>query len=283
MKRHWPTILDVAAEHVDSETLQFGTPPTLRRLHYLLVSDQRAREAGYVNTVNDYKQLSAKTAPMRDAGEFPDLIDRARSIEYADGYASAGELLRSTASWFRLDRSAALPVKVILLAEKDGVVPLIRSRFDWLDVSAVKGYASVSHADRLAHLEDLDRETVGIYIGDYDPTGLDISRALAERLPYTLRRIGLSKAQVVEHNLPPMPAKATDSRTAGMIAAEGEAMQVELDALPSAVLLDMIGAAITDETGVAIRPDGKPDLPEVDVSEQRQRRALLDLAAGWSA
>ncbi len=103
--RDWSTILALAEEHVIRETFEVDTAPTLRRLHYLLVSDAQARAAGYANTLNDYKQLSARTTKVRDAGEFPDLIDRGRSIELADGWASAGDLLRSVSSWFTLDRS----------------------------------------------------------------------------------------------------------------------------------------------------------------------------------
>ena len=177
MKIDWTTVLAVAAHHVNEETWLYSVPPTLRRCHYLLVSDAEARAAGYVNTQGCYKQLSSRTARLRDSGEFPSFTDRGRSIEYADGDLNLGERLKSEAKWFRLNRSIHLPVKVVLLVEKDGVVPLLQSRFNWLDVSASKGYTSVTHADDLARLKDRERETVGIYLGDYDPSGLDVSEA----------------------------------------------------------------------------------------------------------
>ena len=87
-----------------------------------------------------------------------------------------------------------------------------------------------------------------------DPSGLDIERNLAAQTMLDVRRVLLTAEQVAAHNLPPMPAKNTDSRTAGMAVRHGQAMQVELDALPSATLLDLVdrgyykaGQATTDE------------------------------------
>lgn len=277
----WRGVLELAAPKVHQETDLIGLPPSLRRLHYLLVSDPLAVAYGYVNTTSCYKQLSAHTTKARDLGTFPQLHDQTRDIEHARGYRNPSTLLRSMAHGYRTDRAALMPVKVILLAEKAGVVPLLRSRFDWLDVSAVRGYASVSHARDLAALHDPERETIGVYIGDYDPTGLDIDRSLGQRLPYPLKRAALNRDQVRSHGLPPAPAKTTDARLAAMLASEGEAVQVELDAMPSALLLDVVGKAIADVSGVTLRADGRPDWPDVDAAERETRSRLLDYAAQW--
>lgn len=279
MRINWKIVLIRAETLVRRETGDYGRPPTLRRAHYMLVSDPEASAAGYTNTESDYSQLSRRTAKLRDAGTFPEFTDRKRGIERASGYSTLGELIGSFVHYWRLDRSELMPKKVVIIAEKDGIIPILSSRFGWLDLSALSGYSSQTHGVALARMLDPDRPTVAIYIGDYDPSGLDISRNLAERLPYPLRRIGLSRDQVLEHNLVPMAAKKGDSRTASMIASEGAAMQVELDALPAEVLLGMVAEAITDETGVELRPDGKPDWPDVDLSEKEDRDRLKALAA----
>lgn len=275
----WPTVIDRAAFHVTQETVLYGVPPTLRRCHYLLVSDELAAAAGYRNRDGDYKQLSSRTTKARDAGTFPRLTDRGRSISRAPGYSTPAEILRESADIYSVNRADLMPVKVIVIAEKDGIVPLIESRFAWLDVSASKGYSSQTHTNALAQLLDPERETVSVYLGDYDPSGLDISRNLAERLPYRLQRVGLSREQVDRHNLVPMSVKSGDSRLAGMVAAEGSAMQVELDALPAPVLFDLLATAITDVSGIVIRDDGQPDWPDVDTSEAEDRTRLLAFAA----
>lgn len=281
MKRDWKTVLSRAVHHAHHEYRAFGTAPTLRRLHYLLVSDAEAASAGYVNSQNCYKQLSEKSATARRGGLFPDLTDRTRTVSYARGYANPASLLKSVAYAYRVRRSELLSPRIIILVEKDGVVPLVESRFDWLDVAAVRGYPSLSFIQTLNSLHD-NGDVMALYVGDFDPSGLDISRNLMEQLNFPLRRIGLSGQQVREYNLPPLPAKGGDSRTARMVATEGEAMQVELDALPATVLLDLIAEAITEETGETIRPDGMPDWPDVDTSETATRQRLLDFAGEWS-
>ncbi len=276
----WPGILAVAAPLVEIECEKVGIPPSLRRVHYLLVSDQAARGLGYANTENCYKSLSRHTAAARDAGTFPQLADQTRSIEYARGYRSPGAQLSSLAYAFRLDREQYLDARVILIAEKAGVVPLLTSRYGWLTATASRGYASVSHARAIAELAD-DRPTLALYIGDYDPTGLDIDRALAERLPFPLRRVALNADQVQAHNLPPVPAKQTDSRSAAMLRAHGEAVQVELDALPTDALFSIVDAALTSFADVTIRPDGTPDWPDVDADEADIRQRLREYARQW--
>jgi len=265
---------------VVQETALVGVPPSLRRVHYLLVSSPAAVALGYANTLNCYKTLSRKTTQARDLDTFPHLVDQTRTVEHSAGWSSAKKMIQALASSFALNREQYLDVQVVLIAEKAGVVPLLTSRYGWLPVTASRGYVSVSHARKIAALVDHDRKAVGIYVGDYDPTGLDIDRALGERLPFPLRRVALTSEQVTEHRLPPAPAKASDSRTRRMQAEHGTAMQVEIDALPSAVLFDTIDAALSEHAGLIVRPDGTPDWPEVDQAEAEQRQWLRDLAAG---
>lgn len=277
-KIDWPALLEIAARHVYAEKAKLGNPPTLRRLHYLLVSDESAVELGYENTQGRYKALSEQSKVARDAGTFPQLIDQTRQIHYSSGFENPSSLLNSAADMYQRCRSDLMPVQVVLLVEKEGVIPVLQSRFDWLDISAVRGYTSVSHAKSLERLARGSRETVGLYLGDYDPTGIDIDRALGERLPFPLRRIGLNRQQVIDLDLPPAAAKAGDSRTAAMVLSEGAAMQVELDALPTDYMLDLIAHHITDVSGVTLRDDGMPDWPDVDEQESADRQRLIDLA-----
>ena len=86
-----------------------------------------------------------------------------------------------------------------------------------------------------------------IYLGDHDPSGLDMSRDITERLELfgadvTLRRIALNFDQVERYSPPPNPAKVTDSRAEGYIRRFGHSSW-ELDALPPQV----IDKLITDE------------------------------------
>lgn len=268
----WPDLLDVARGLVSSEIATVGVAPTLRRLHYLLVSDAQARGLGYTNTVPAYKTLSDRTARAREAGDFPALVDRGRSVAHGGGFDSMSEALWALYYQFTLDRRQGLAASIVVVAEKDGIIPLIRRHFDWLDVTATKGYASVTHAETLAGYEH------AVYVGDFDPSGVDIDRDLSDRAFLDVHRVALTPGQIDEHSLPPMPAKTTDSRLGSMQAMYGDVMQVEIDALPSTVLLDLIRDKVAELGEVEIDDDYRPVMPELDKRELRIRRHLKRLA-----
>lgn len=277
MRVSWPELLDVAARLVDQEKATVGVSPTLRRLHYLLVSDAEARGLGYANTTSAYKTLSDRTARAREAGDFPALVDRGRSVAHATGLSSLGSALRGLARGFSLDRSGRLAESVVVVAEKDGIVPLIRRHFGWLDVTATKGYASVPLADALSAWDH------AVYVGDFDPTGVDIDRDLSIRADVTVHRVALTFDQVTEYGLPPAPAKAADSRRAAMVAEYGQAVQVEIDALPSTVLLGLIRDKIAELGEVRIGDDYWPVMSAVDAEEAEARRLLRELADRYAS
>jgi hypothetical protein len=75
-------VLDAARVIVES----YDTPVTLRQLFYQLVAKQLLP-----NTLAYYKTLSARTAELRRDGDFPDLIDRTRTVHQRYGYSSPGQ------------------------------------------------------------------------------------------------------------------------------------------------------------------------------------------------
>jgi len=266
----WPNIVTIAEVLVRAETDSLGVPPTLRRVHYLLVSSVAATAAGYRNTQGCYKGLSDKLARARETGGFPDLTDLTRRVQYPLAFRDEAHAREWLADQFALDRRSHFDLRTVIAVEKAGLVPLIRSRFGWMDVTALSGYSSLTHARSLV------RYDVIVYAGDYDPSGLDISRDIGARTGAEVVRVALSRDQVDDYALVPMPAKGTDSRMASMIASEGEAMQVELDAMDPAVLLDLISEGVAEATGLEIGPDGWPVLDDLDAEEAVIRERLRD-------
>jgi hypothetical protein len=88
-----------------------------------------------------------------------------------------------------------------------------------------------------------------IHLGDHDPSGIDMSRDIEDRLSLfaecnvEVRRIALNMDQIDEFNPPPNPAKTTDSRF-GEYAARFGNESWELDALRPEMLIDLIGSEI---------------------------------------
>ena len=120
-----------------------------------------------------------------------------------------------------------------------------------VELLVCRGYPSLTVLYKLARsFRGSDRSVHLLYFGDYDPSGLDIDRNVVERLridfgaKFKFERQAITLEQIEEYDIPPAPAKESDSRTKGMEERLGEAMQVELDAIDPPDLQTMIGNSI---------------------------------------
>ena len=93
---------------------------------------------------------------------------------------------------------------------------------------------------------------VVFYLGDHDPSGIDMSRDVADRLrtfsdytPIEVRRLALNIQQVREINPPENPAKITDSRAKKYIERFGRSSW-ELDAVEPTMLANMVRNAVRE-------------------------------------
>jgi hypothetical protein len=236
VRRDWEPIVARARALVEAFTGRFGRPPTLRRLHYELVSDAAATEAGYRNTRGDYSYLSESTASARREVEFPDLSENVRSLTQAPWFADADEVREHMREIVRVDRMAGQERAVCVCVEKDGSRAFLH---DWFDdygvlVTSLNGYSSQTLVDRLDRwqLAD-DRRLVVLYAGDHDASGEDIDRDFRDRLVgrTKVRRVALLPEQVERYGLPKSPFEKSDSRAKSFIARHGGIWQTELDAL----------------------------------------------------
>lgn len=242
MRVAWSAVLDDARELVATYTQQV----TLRQLYYRLVST-----GAIPNSAAAYKHLSAKTAAARRAGQFPDLVDRGREITRPFAFTSTEQARNWLADTYRRNRTEGQPFAVWIVLEKDAIAALLSNWFGeplGLPVVALRGYGSQSIADLVRRDIAHDRRpAICLYAGDHDPSGVDIERDFLARTDcwHTHRRIALTADQVIEHQLPPMPGKATDSRAVRFTAEHGRLVQVEVDALDPTVLRQMFTDAIT--------------------------------------
>lgn len=226
-QRDWKKILIRAKEIVES----YDTGVTLRQLYYRLVS-----EGLIPNSQSVYKQLSHKSAIARREGWFPSLIDRTRAIESYPTWLSPTDSLKDTLNAWRRDRTEGQKHSLYVGVEKHGMtVQLIHWFGDLgIPVLALGGYSSQTFVDVVAaDIERQGRPAILFYAGDFDPSGVDIDRDFEERTEIFSKviRVALNRKQVDDYDLPPMPGKETDSRSAKFILAHGELVQVELDAL----------------------------------------------------
>jgi hypothetical protein len=134
--------------------------------------------------------------------------------------------------------------------EKAGIIEQLEQWFGepyGFPIIALSGYSSQDYVDEI--IEDVKRQgrpAILIYAGDFDASGEDIQRDIAERSRVfgKIIRIALTPEQIHEYQLPEQPGKTTDSRAAGFISRHGRLVQVELDALPPDVLQSLYSKAI---------------------------------------
>ena len=151
---------------------------------------------------------------------------------------------------FRLPRRENQPLYVELWTEKDALTSVLLPICEEYHIPLVvnKGYSSASamyQASRtIREAVGNGQEAVIIYVGDHDPSGIDMDRDIRERLEefgaaVIVRPIALTMAQVREMNPPPNPAKITDPRAAKYIERHGN-ISWEVDAIPPETLHDLV-------------------------------------------
>lgn len=263
----------IEAAHAD------GYKPTLRRVFYSFVSANMIP-----NTEHSYKALGKVVTRARWEGllDLACLDDEGRTAAIPGTWNSPAELLRGAAQAYRSDWWADHGTVVEVWTEKaavTGIVEPVANRWG-VGYLAARGYASLTAlsdaADRW-HEAGLDgRDVVIVYVGDHDPSGLDMDRDLQSRFNrltddgylagfVDLRRVALTREQIEEHELPPQPTKRGDSRARGW-SHEGS---WELDALPADVLRDTVNAAIAD-----LAPDDIDDRRDADDESRDRIKAL---------
>jgi hypothetical protein len=147
-----------------------------------------------------------------------------------------------------------------------------------------RGYTSQSEmwsaAQRLIYYREEDQTPVIFHLGDHDPSGIDMSRDIKDRLQVFMDhhgvevtdfdRLALNMDQVDEHNPPPNPAKLTDSRAKVYIQKFGDDSW-ELDALDPVTMSGIIRDAI-----LRVRDD---DLWEEKCEEEDEAKKVIQHAA----
>lgn len=235
-----------------------GFTLSVRQLYYQLVARGMIE-----NTERSYKRTASIINDGRLAGllDWDAIEDRGRDIVTRSRWDSGASIVRAVARQFHMDMWEGQERRVFIMVEKAALAGVMdRPARAWdVPLLAAKGYPSVSVVRELAvehflpHLRDGQRVLL-LHLGDHDPSGLDMTRDIEERLDLFLgggrgvevRRIALNMDQVEEHNPPPNPAKVTDSRFEGYQERFGDESW-ELDALEPAVLTDLVTTHIEAE------------------------------------
>lgn len=260
MRKRLPSY-DVIIEAAKEVFKQYDSPITLRQLYYRLVS-----KLLFPNTINSYKRLSRIMVKARENRDVAVncLEDRSRRVlgRGDSGYKSAEEFLKNRLvslreSWkiFTMPRWEDQSNYVLISLEKDALSRLVSEVANFFSVRTfpTRGYPSFTYVNKMAsYIRNRlkGKPTIILYFGDFDPSGVDIERDLTERLEkynagnFGVKRIALTKEQIVKYALPSIPVKKSDARTPGFVSSFGD-KAVELDALDPNILKLQVSRAIS--------------------------------------
>lgn len=273
--------IEKANEIIDEFRAQ-GFDLTLRQLFYQFVA-----RGLIANSQKEYKNLGAVINDGRLAGlvDWESIVDRTRNLRNLSHWDSPSAIVQACAQQFNYDLWADQSVYVEVWIEKDALVGVIEGVCQRYDVPhfSCRGYTSQSEmwsaAQRIIERsEGRPEHAVLIHLGDHDPSGIDMSRDIRDRLALfeavvDVRRLALNADQVRQYSPPPNPAKITDSRAKAYIRRFGRESW-ELDALDPRVIEGLIEKEL--------RSLIDPDKWAAALARQKRARALLDgVASNW--
>lgn len=288
------TIIRQANEIISRYAAQ-GFNLTLRQLYYQFVAADLFPASwadpatGSTNNEKSYGKLGDIISDARMCGllDWDAIIDRTRSLRALAHWDSPAAIIKEDAACFRYDLWEDQPTRPEVWVEKDAAIGVVENICNRLRVPyfSCRGYTSQSAmheaAMRLLDHHENNQIPLVIHLGDHDPSGVDMSRDIEDRIKefldrhdsdaasnFTFTRIALNLDQVRQYNPPPNPTKATDARCAGYRARFGQECW-ELDALEPAVVANLIQVAVEAE-----RDDDKW---REAVSRERRARNQLTL------
>lgn len=141
---------------------------------------------------------------------------------------------------------------VLVWIEKDALSRVVSSIAEGYKVITApsRGYASYTYIKEAVAKFPEDKPITVLHFADHDPSGIDMTRDLEQRLQryselegldlnINVQRIALTYQQVQEYNLTPNPTKTADPRATGYIEQFGNQCW-ELDAIDPNVLQKLV-------------------------------------------
>lgn len=263
-----------------------GYDLTVRQLYYQLVANNLIPEDktyimlngkwvrspnGSINAEPNYKWIGDIVSDGRMAGliDWDMIKDRGRELVTNPHWSDPAQFMEAVAPQFRTNLWEGQQYHIEVMVEKqalEGILIPVCRRYD-VGFMANKGYSSMSAlyetSQRFLEAMQADKKIAIIYLGDHDPSGIDMTRDVEERIDTFLKidldrgdeigpnelpvievqRVALNMDQIKVLNPPENPAKVTDSRAKSYIERFGESSW-ELDAIKPESLDRLVSTAI---------------------------------------
>lgn len=261
------------------DLLESENPMTVRQVFY------RAVSAGVIDkTEAAYKSIICRLLGLMRRERvipFDWIADNTRWMRKPRTFSTLESALELTAQTYRRAMWDNQPVYVEVWLEKDALAGVLMEETEKWDVPLMvtRGYPSLSYLHSAAdYLATLDKPAHLYYFGDYDPSGVDITRAVesgvrefAPDAEIHFQRVAVSPAQVEQYGLLTKPTKKTDSRSKNF---EGES--IEVDAIPPAILRQIVRNCIE-------RHVDEDALERLQLAETAERETMQRISSAWQA
>jgi hypothetical protein len=265
--RPWALELVQKAIEIVTEYQRLGYDLTLRQVYYQFVARDLLPQSwvdpttGSTNNQQSYKKLGDILGNARMAGlmDWTAMVDRTREMNSNSHWTSPENIIDAVVSQYMIDKWEEQDHRPEVWVEKDaleGVVGTICKRLD-IPYFSCRGYTSLTsiwaNAQRLKAVAAKGATPVILHLGDHDPSGIDMSRDIEERVRLFMGthgdnlefvRVALNMDQVEQYNPPENPAKSTDSRFEDYKKKHGDSSW-ELDALEPTVISALIADKVS--------------------------------------
>lgn len=222
---------------------------TIRHLYYRLVSEGLLEK-----TEREYKNLGDHLMKWRRSGEIPwsAFADNTRWYRGDVGFSNVDAALISTRDAYRRNLWATQRVFVEIWTEKDAIASILVEEANTFGVQVfpLRGFSSgtalYNAADHFKEQQAAGKEVFVYYFGDHDPSGVEIDKSTIKNLKndhgveINFERVAVLPEHIDQYNLLTRPSKKSDSRSINF---EGES--VEIDAMPMAIIREMVSECIT--------------------------------------
>jgi hypothetical protein len=244
-KMYLGRILEICDEYAADEISL-----TLRQIFYQMVS------RGFTeNTEKMYNKTKRIVGEARYGGllDWDGIHDRTRKTLAPSEWENTTTLLNAALTQYRLPRTETQTKYIEVITEKDAlhsVLSPIAEKYH-LPFSVFRGYNSSTAMYALSkRILREDKPTVLLYIGDFDPSGLDMIRDIEERVgefthhaPFEVIPVALTEKQIEDERLIPNYIKTNDSRAKEYKERYGEETW-EVDALRPELLREILTSNI---------------------------------------
>jgi hypothetical protein len=195
-------------------------PCSCRQVYYLGIGTLWDKDSG--GSRRNYNKVVHELGVMREAGDLPWgwITDATRYRRIPTMYNSWEEAAQRTAEHYRRDLWAMQPRHVEVWAESDSISGVIDPVTRQLGVGlfSCRGQASKTFVwSTTQEYQSIGKPVSILYVGDWDPSGLAISRSLHERLreyserwPIAFSRVALTAADVGRGDLTSHPINPQD-------------------------------------------------------------------------